>query len=251
MTIIYEPRGKAREYSALAANIYRGCGHACVYCFAPSATFIDREKFSSPDYIRPRAGILEALEHDARKMAGDPRGILLSFTSDPYQPVEKDLRITRQALEILTAHGLTVTVLTKAGPWGILRDMDLLKMNPSNAWSATLTFDDPAVSLEWEPGAALPAERIEALHIAHAAGIKTWVSFEPVIDPEAVYRLLDLTHGFVDFYKVGKLNYHPRAKEIDWVDFMERIEAQLKRLGKAYYLKKDLRETKDRSVKIL
>jgi hypothetical protein len=85
-------------------------------------------------------------------------------------------------------------------------------MNPINAWSATLTHDDPAVSLEWEPGAALPAERIEALRIAHTAGIKTWVSFEPVIDPESVCRLLDLPHGFVDFYKVGKLNYHPRAK---------------------------------------
>ena len=54
MSIIYEPRGKAREYAELAVNLYKGCSHACVYCYAPAATFCDREKFSSPDYIRPR-----------------------------------------------------------------------------------------------------------------------------------------------------------------------------------------------------
>jgi DNA repair photolyase len=251
MKAVYELTGKAREYSPLAVNLYKGCAYGCKYCFAPATTKTKRSVFHSPDYIRPRPGILKTLKKNAAKLSEDKREILLSFTSDVYQPIEKDLRITRQALEILMAHGLTVTVLTKGGPWGILRDMDLLKMNPSNAWSATLTFDDPAVSRLWEPGAALPGERIEALRIAHAAGINTWVSFEPVIDPETVYRLLDLTHGFVDFYKVGKLNYHPRSKGIDWVGFRERIEAQLKRLGKAYYLKKDLREAKGLSVKNL
>ncbi len=247
MPAIYEPRGKAREYSPLACNLYKGCSHACVYCFAPSATFTDREKFSSPDYIQPRPGILQALEQDARKLAGDPREILLSFTSDPYQPCEKTLKLTRLALKELMAHNLTVTMLTKGGSWGIIRDMDLLKMNPRNAWSVTLTHDDPTVSLEWEPGAALPEDRIESLRIAHAAGIKTWVSCEPVFDPEAVYRLLDATHEFVDFYKVGKLNYHPQAKEINWPDFKERVETQLIRLGKPYLLKKDLIEAHARS----
>ena len=242
MAIIYEPKGKAHEYSPLAVNLYKGCAHGCVYCYGPSTIKIKKAVFSSPDYIQPRPGILEALKKDAAKLAGDKREILLSFTSDAYQPVEKDLRITRQALEILTAHGLTVTILTKGGAWGIRRDMDLLKQNSRNAWSVTLTHDDPAVSLEWEPGAALPEDRIESLRLAHSAGIKTWVSFEPVIDPEAVYRLLGATSEFVDFYKVGKLNYHPLAKEIDWRRFKKEIEARLTRLEKPYYLKKDLAE---------
>jgi hypothetical protein len=75
---------------------------------------------------------------------------------------------------------------------------------------------------------------------AHAAGIKTWVSFEPVIDPDAVYRLLDQTHEFTDFYKVGRLNYHDHARTINWVEFREQIEARLRKLGKPYLLKKDL-----------
>ena len=242
MNIIYEPRGKAREYAELAVNLYKGCSHACVYCYAPAATFCDREKFSSPDYIRPRPAILETLEREAEKMQGDPRRILLSFTSDPYQPAEKTLGVTRKALEIFVVHNLTATVLTKGGTWGIARDQDLLQANPNNAWSVTLTLDDPTASLEWEPGAALPHDRIHSLRMAKEAGIHTWVSFEPVLDPEAVYRLLDQTSEFVDFYKVGKLNYHPLAREIDWRRFMGEMEKRLSRLGKLYYLKKDLRE---------
>jgi len=93
-----------------------------------------------------------------------------------------------------------------------------------------LTLDDPVVSVKWEPGAALPADRIESLRRAYSVGIKTWVSFEPVLDPEAVYRLLDQTSAFVDFYKVGKLNYHPLAREIDWRRFMGQMEERLSRL---------------------
>jgi len=238
--IIYQPKGKAFEYSPLAANLYKGCAHGCVYCYGPAATFTDREQFSAVDYIRPRPGVIEALEKEAKRLKGDKREILLSFTSDCYQPLEQELELTRQALKILMAHGLTVTVLTKGGSWGIIRDMDLLKRNPLNAWSVTLTFDNPADSLQWEPQAALPEDRIESLRIAHAAGIKTWVSFEPVIDPEAVYRLLDKTHEFVDLYKVGKWNHDKRAKAVDWREFREKIEAQLISLGKAYYLKNDL-----------
>jgi len=241
-TTIYEPRGKAGEYAPLALNLYKGCLHGCFYCFAPSATFADRATFHNPAYIKPRPGILEDLEKQARLMAGESREILLSFTSDPYQPLEKEALLTRRALEILMANNLTVTILTKGGAWGLDRDRDLLTANGANAWSVTLTHDDPDMSEEWEPCAALPQGRIDSLILAKMSGLKTWVSFEPVIDPEAVYRLLEATHEFVDLYKVGKLNYHPLAKEIDWRRFKGEIEERLARLGKPYYLKKDLLE---------
>jgi DNA repair photolyase len=241
-TVIYEPRGKAGEYAPLALNLYRGCLHGCLYCFAPTATFTNRGVFHDPSHIKPRPGILEDLEDQAGLMAGDEREILLSFTSDPYQPMEKEARITRLALEILMAHNLTATILTKGGTWGLERDSDLLTLNPANAWSVTLTHDVPDISRVWEPGAALSQDRIDSLHLAKKLGFKTWVSFEPVIDPEAVYRLLEATHEFVDLYKVGKLNYHPLAKEIDWRRFKGEMEERLARLGKPYYLKKDLLE---------
>jgi DNA repair photolyase len=241
-TVIYEPRGKAGEYAPLALNLYRGCLHGCRYCFAPTATFTDRAKFHDPSFIEPRPGVLEDLEEQARRMAEDKREILLSFTSDPYQPLERGAQVTRRALEILMAHGLTATILTKGGAWGLERDKDLLTQNPGNAWSVTLTHDSWLVSLEWEPQAAMPMDRIGSLYFAKKLGLKTWVSFEPVIDPEAAYRLLDATHEFVDLYKVGKLNYHPLAREIDWRRFKGEMEERLTRLGKPYYLKKDLLE---------
>jgi DNA repair photolyase len=240
--VIYEPRGKAGEYAPLALNLYRGCLHGCQYCFAPTATFTERARFHNPSYITARPGILAALEEQARQMAGDQRQILLSFTSDPYQPLEKEARITRRALEILMAHHLTVTILTKGGVWGLDRDRDLLSMTPGNAWGVTLTHDDPLVSFKWEPKAALPMNRIGSLYFAKKFGLKTWVSFEPVIDPEAVYRLLIATHEFVDLYKVGKLNYHPLAKAIDWRRFKGEMEERLTRFGKPFYLKRDLLE---------
>lgn len=237
--IIYEPRGKAREYSPLAANLYKGCAHACTYCFAPQATRTDRGLFSTSTYIRPRQLVLEQLEKDALIMAGDPRPILLSFTSDAYQPLEKTMGVTRKALEILAGNRLVPQILTKAGPWAIQRDADILA-SCGGIWAATLTTDDPSLSLEWEPLAALPSDRIEALRIAKEAGLKTWVSFEPVFDPEAVYRLIELTKGFVDLYKVGKLNYHPHAQKINWPLFRETATSILEKLGKKYYIKEDL-----------
>lgn len=241
-SVIYEPRGKAREYAPLALNLYRGCAHGCTYCYAPTVTRISRERFHDPGFIRPRQEILAALQEQAAKMAGDPREILLCFTSDPYQPIEKESRITRFALEILMMNNLTVTILTKGGRWGLERDQDLLILNPLNSWAVTLTLDDFDESLKWEPMATTPGGRILSLKGAKRLGLQTWVSFEPVIDPEAVYRLLEATHEFVDLYNVGKLNYHPRAREIDWRRFRGEIEERLNKLGKPYYLKKDLLE---------
>jgi len=238
--VIYEPKGRAGEYASLALNIYRGCLHGCTYCFAPSATRVDRERFHDPEFIKPRDKILVDLAQQATLMAGDPRPILLSFTSDPYQPMEREAQVTRSALKILMANRLTATILTKGGAWGLQRDKEILTMNPGNTWAATLTFDDYALSRAWEPLANSPAERVLGLRWAKEAGLKTWVSFEPVIDPAAVYRLLDATYEFVDFYKVGKLNYHAYAKEIDWVRFRGEIQSRLTRLGKSYYIKKDL-----------
>lgn len=239
MPVIYEPKGKALEYSPLACNLYKGCSHACTYCYAPSATFTKPDIFSSDSYIKPRPNIITQIQKDAEKLKGDPRQILLCFTSDPYQPIEKNLMLTRQTLRIFADNHLNTTILTKSG--GLAkRDFDILSRNPENHYAATLTTDDPEESLKWEPGAALPKDRIETLKAAKLAGISTWVSFEPVFNPEAVYRMIEETHTFIDLYKIGKMNYHPLSKTIDWHIFLLRSEALLDKYGKERYIKKDL-----------
>jgi DNA repair photolyase len=105
-------------------------------------------------------------------------------------------------------------------------------------------------STMWEPGAALPSERMQALAKAHRNGISTWVSFEPVLYPEAVSSMIRLTEGYVDHYKVGKLNYIARLSErlqaevagIDWRAFGYEVEALLKATGKPYDIKAGLRK---------
>ena len=234
--MIYEPRGRAAEYSPLAMNIYSGCSHGCVYCYAPAATYTNPKIFHGEP--QPRRNFFRDLRKDLQKYRGDRRPILLCFTTDPYQPIDESAKLTRISLKGLIENGNVVKILTKGGTKAT-RDFDVMREGDC-AFGATLTFLDHRRSMEWEPGAATPMDRIAALRQAKSAGISTWVSLEPVIDPEAAYDIIKETHEFVDLYKVGKLNYHPRAKEICWRSFGINVRSLLESLGKRYYLKKDL-----------
>ena len=235
--VIYEPRGRAGEYAPLAVNLYRGCGHGCIYCYAPKTTFVDRQEFMKAS---PRQGLITKLEKDASQVAlnGHKGNVLLCFVTDPYQPIDITYQLTCQTIEILHRNGFGVIILTKGGKRAE-RDFDLLR--PGDEFATTLTFLDEQKSLQWEPKAALPMERIEVLRKAHELGIKTWVSLEPVIEPAESIEIIRQTHAFVDLFKVGKLNYHPRADEIDWYEFARDCKATLKQYGCQYYIKKDLR----------
>jgi DNA repair photolyase len=238
MSIVYEPAGRAREYAALAANLYSGCGHGCKYCYAPGALRRDSGQFhNSP---QPRAKILALLKNDCQKLSSkNTPPVLFSFTTDPYQPLDEAYQLTRYGIQILHDNGLNVEILTKGG-MRAARDFDLL--TPKDAFATTLTFIDTEQSREWEPVAALPADRMEAMRLAHSKGIRVWASLEPVIDPEQSLELIRKTHTFVDLFKVGVLNHHPYANKINWHDFGWKAKKLLESLGKPYYLKHDLRQ---------
>lgn len=236
-TYIYAPRGQAGEYAPLATNPYRGCGHACKYCYVPSVTKQDRSEFNSG--AMPRDKYIEKLIADGRKYqaAGITEQVMISFTSDPYHP--GDTSITRHAFQVLQAHGLGICALTKGGTRA-LRDIDLFRPD-RDAFAATLTTLDDRFSKKWEPGAALPADRLSALRAFHDRGIFTWISLEPTLDIESSLSIVDATYGYIDLYKVGRANY---LKEIttttDWRDYTLRMIDKLNRLGKAHYIKRDL-----------
>lgn len=237
-SVIYEPRGKAFEYSQLAVNLYSGCGHRCEYCYAPAFLRTTREKFHEPV---PRKDILQKINADARKLqlAHETRAVLLCFTCDPYQPIDQQYQLSRQAIQVLHSYNLDVMILTKGGQRAE-RDFDLLT---GNDWfGVTLTNLDDEVSLKWEPGAALPDERINGLYRAHEKGIKTWISLEPVLYPEVTLEIIRKTHGFVDKFKVGTLNYHPHSRSINWHRFATDVKSLLTELKCDYYLKEDLRK---------
>jgi DNA repair photolyase len=234
MSIIYEPRGKAKEYSDLAANLYTGCSHGCRYCYCPA---ILRKKIGEwSAQPTPRKDILRLLEKDAQKMKGDSREILLSFMSDPYHSDEA-ATLTRETLLILEKYELRIQVLTKGGLRSI-RDFDILARNRWK-YGATIIFSDDELRKEWEPHAAPVEERMEAVREAHHRGIETWVSIEPVVDPSQALAVMGKLKGCVDLWKVGKLNHNKeREAAIDWTQFLMDTETQL--AGENFLIKKDL-----------
>ena len=237
MKVLYEPKGRAREFAPLAVNLIRGCSHGCRYCWAPRVIRMKRDEFIAQP--RPRKNVLKFLEKDARKYRGDDREILISFTSDPYQPLENELRITRQAIKILIKYGLPFTILTKGG-LRAAQDFDLLQSYAKSRFGTTLIFTEQSDANRWEPNAPPIAERIEAIKIAHAKGIRTWVSLEPVINPEQALELIRMLHPVVGHWKVGKLNYHQPDRPVDWLKFREDVTNLFDSLGADYYIKKSL-----------
>lgn len=245
--VIYEPKGRAGEYAPLAVNLYRGCGHGCVYCYGPDTTYIERQEFIE---AIARPGIIKRLVKDAPIAAalykGNDKRVLLCFTCDPYQPIDDIHKLTRQAITILHQNGFNITILTKAG-YRAERDFDLFR--PGDEFAATLTFMDYKKSVEWEPKAALPCSRMDTLQTAHDLGIKTWVSLEPVIDLAESLEIIRQTHPFVDLFKVGKLNYaeklpapfRKQVENINWHKVATESIAVLKQYGCQYYIKRDLR----------
>jgi len=235
MSYIYQPRGKAFEYCELALNIYNGCSHGCRYCYVPAIRYQTREKFQAS----PQTRVLNerALTKDLEANRG--RSVLMCFTCDPYQPIDVDLKVTRQIIEKFSQTGISPIILTKGGKRS-MRDLDLLARIPGAKYGATLTFINPEDSILWEPGAALPQERMDALKQAHELGIHTWASLEPVIDSAQSLQLIRETKDFVDEYKVGRWNHDRAAEKIDWRSFLQEAISELKRIGKPYYIKRDL-----------
>ena len=237
MSKIYEPSGRAREYSPLALNLYHGCTHGCVYCYVPKM-FCRWGEYKHSDCY-PTVDFDE-LERSAAKLQGCNKQILLSFTGDPYCGVEPDT--TTKALEILLKYGHKVAILTKGGLL-CQRDLPLfMKFGNRIKVGATLTFDNDEDTERWEPGAASVESRIEALESLHCCGIKTWVSFEPVVYPEQALNLIDMIYPFVDHVKIGKINnYKGVDKGVDWHKFVVDSVALCRSVGLKFYIKESLR----------
>ena len=236
--IIYAPHGQAGEYAALAANPYRGCGHACAYCYVPSVLRMERAEFDMGAI--PRPNFINLLRRDAQKYqaAGIREQVMLSFTTDPFNPF--DISLTRPTIETLIEHGLAFCTLTKGGSRAI-PFLDLYRPD-RDAFASTLTSLDDGFSQKWERGAQLPGDRIATLKRFHEAGIYTWVSLEPTLSVEASLSIIQTTHEFIDLYKIGRANYLPMTGKTDWRDYTLRAIELCQRLGADHYIKEDLQK---------
>lgn len=245
--IIYTPSGRAGEYAnrGQACNLYRGCLHGCRYCYVPQVLHMSREDFNAKSV--PVHNALKRLEADCSKIYDEP--IFLSFTCDAFQPFGTGWSVTSEAIGIIKASGNNVNMLTK----GHIPDEDLYMLDAGDSIGVTLTFDNVADSLLWEPKAQIPQARIATLAAAHERGIRTWVSFEPVIDPEQVFSLLDQVKDIADVVKIGKANHlnrwnwpseewRQRVEAIDWAKFAWDVSKRCCSRNLEYVLKQDLLE---------
>ncbi len=236
MRTIYEPEGRAREFSELVLNLYTICNLGCEYCFNKKMPWY---KDTS---CRPRTDLLENLEKEARKRAGDPREILLCFTCDPYPVLPQSKIITRDAMLILESNRLKAQILTKSGMRST-QDSDILKRNGWK-YGCSLTCSSEETRLEYEPFTAPFTERLEAMVSMKARGIYTWVSLEPVLDPGQslwiIKHLLLRADTRPDYWKLGKLNYEQTAT--DWRGYLDKARKLLDDNDQQYMVKEDLLE---------
>lgn len=236
LQIVYEPKGAAREYAELACNLYTSCAHGCRYCYVPGIMRKSREDFMhKPCMVKD---CIAKFAHDAKILAGDKRDIMFSFTSDPYQS-EESAGLMDQIYFIAERNQLKLSVLTKAG----FRAVKHLAYFKRNGWKfgSTICFTNDPAAAYWEPGAPSLFSRVEAVKQAHAMGVYTWVSIEPVIYPLEAFRVIEALRGHVDLWKIGKINHYPEIeKKYNWVAFREKLKDVL--VGENYYLKKSLTE---------
>jgi len=167
-----------------SVNPYRGCAHACSYCYArPYHEYLGWSAgtdFDTQIVAKINAPMLLEKEFSKRSWEGD--SVVFSGVTDCYQPAEAALKLTRQCLEVCLRHDTPVGMITKSPL--ITRDIDLLgelAKGPGATAALSIPFWGPADARLMEPFAAPPDARFRALEKLSAAGVRTGVSISPVI----------------------------------------------------------------------
>ena len=223
--IIYNPTGPAGEYSPWAVNFYNGCIHNCEYCYNNKGITAGtlggttvRLKKSLVDEVTAYDIFCKELEKCKDDIIKDG-ALHFNFVSDPCIPQTIDLNW--KCITYALSQGVPVQVLTKRADWlehpavdDALSHHDLLKVG----W--TLTGCD-----DMEPGASTNLDRIGAMRILHDAGIFTWASCEPIIDPKRTYKMIQKSLDCCDHYKIGILSGKKSYSPQDIRDFVTAVKA--------------------------
>lgn len=165
-------------------NPYRGCEHGCIYCYArPAHAYMGLSPgldFESRLFFKPEAGKLLARELACPRYRPDV--IHIGGNTDPYQPQERSLRVTREVIEVLARHDHPFSIISKSAL--IQRDLDLLRpMAARNLVrvAISITTLDRKLARSMEPRAATPERRLDTIRRLSQAGVPVMVMFAPVI----------------------------------------------------------------------
>jgi DNA repair photolyase len=216
-------------------NPYRGCEHGCIYCFArPMHEYLGFSAgldFESKILVKENAP--ELLEQELTATSWNPQPIALCSATDPYQPAERQFKLTRRCLEVLARFRNPVMIITKNHL--VTRDIDLLSelaRHQAVAVCLSITTLDANLARKLEPRTASPRQRLDAIHLLAGARIPVGVLVAPVIpgltDPEmlgildataqagaryAGYEVLRLPHGVKDLFQEWLAIHEPLKQE--------------------------------------
>ncbi|HSK40113.1 MAG TPA: PA0069 family radical SAM protein [Arenibaculum sp.] len=226
-------------------NPYRGCEHGCIYCFArPTHAWLGLSPgldFETRLFHKPDAAKL--LDAELRAKGYRARTVALGANTDPYQPVERDRRITRSVLEVLSAFNHPVGIITKSAL--VLRDIDILASMAERRLvrvCLSVTTLDADLARKMEPRASTPARRIETIRQLNEAGVPTAVLASPMIpalNDHELERILDAARAA----GAGAANYILLRLPLEIADlFEEWLRAHVPdRAGRVLNLLRDAR----------
>jgi DNA repair photolyase len=167
-----------------SVNPYRGCHHACAYCYArPSHQYLGfgaGTDFDRKIVVKINAPAALARELSSRSWKREL--VVFSGNTDCYQPLEASYGLTRRCLEVCLEHSTPVALITKGAL--VRRDLDVLSKlarGPGASVAITIPFADEAVARKIEPGAPTPAKRFETMRALSDAGIETTVGIAPLV----------------------------------------------------------------------
>jgi len=211
---IYNPSGKAGEYSYWACNFYVGCSNGCTYCYCKKGLLkavMGSDEPTLKKCFLHEGQALDIFEKEIKQNLSDLRkyGIFFSFTTDPCLP--ETWPLTCEAINICRKYDVPFKVLTKRTDWEIedfIREYQTTgyiwqRTAKKHLWAfgCTLTGAD-----ELEPYANTNAERIAAIIKLHDAGFKTFISIEPIISFELAKTMIKASVGYCDLYKIGLMS---------------------------------------------
>jgi DNA repair photolyase len=192
-----------------ALNPYLGCEHGCVYCYA---SFMQRYYHQDEvwgEFVDVKVNFVEKLRSQIKRTK--PGLVYLSSVTDPYQPLEKKYKLTRECLKILAQLNFPVSIQTKSDL--VLRDVDILKQINDCEVGFTLTTLDEKIRKTFEPHSSTLNQRFEALKIINKNKIRTFAFFGPILpyfsdNKKTIYSLLKkLSQLGVERIYLDKMNY--------------------------------------------
>jgi DNA repair photolyase len=231
-------------------NPYRGCEHGCIYCYArPGHEYLGLSSgldFETKLFAKLEAPKLLRKELSAKSWRGEP--IMMAGVTDIYQPIEKDLQLTRRCLEVMLEFGQPVSVITKNHL--ITRDVDILSALAREGLvhaAVSITTLDAKLSAAMEPRASSPASRLDAVRTLAKAGVPVAVMNAPIIpglndhETPAVLRESRAHGAIAAGYILLRLPHQVKALFLEWLsrefpDRAAKVESLIRqtRLGGLY-----------------